>query len=148
MKILKYALLFLFTSLILLIIFGVSKCKYEEISDRVTTGSGYGFSIDDSFSSAIGGLKKIPEEYPNSLLHVMHAQESSSSTVPWGAIDELHPSERLFIIYDTNSNYLDFLDISFKNNKVFEIERGKFCALNPTFKQSHRLIADLLGIDY
>ena len=78
----------------------------------------------------------------------MYTGEGDSTQVPWASVNQLKPSKVLYFIYDTHSNYLDFLNIDFEHGKNIKMHRFKSCALNPRFKASHRWIADLLGIDY
>lgn len=145
-KILKCFLLLLIIFILFIVII-IGKCKYEEIDQRITEGSGYGLSIGSSFGDVINILKKVPEKYPNSTLHY-YTEGSESTPISWSSINQISPSDGLFLVYDTHSNYLDYLDVSFNENKVNEINRVKFCALNTEYKASHRCIANLLGIDY
>lgn len=145
LKIFKFFLILLFMCIFIVLII-ISKCKYEEIDQRITEGSGYGLSIGSTFSDVINVLKKVPEKYPNSTLHY-YTQGSNSTPISWSSVDQISPSDGLFLVYDTHSNYLDFLDISFNENKVSEMHRVKFCALNTENKASHRCIANLLGLD-
>ncbi|WP_417559854.1 hypothetical protein [Marinomonas sp.] len=145
LKIFKFFLILLFICIFIVLII-IGKCKYEEIDQRITEGSGYGLSIGSTFSDVINVLKKVPEEYPNATLHY-YKEGNNSVPISWDSINQISPSDGLFLVYDTHSNYLDFLDISFNDNKVSEMNRIKFCALNTEYKASHRCIASLLGLD-
>lgn len=162
MRIFKYFTLALVLALVSLTMFGIGKCKYEEINDLISEGGGYGIQIGDTFPQVIDSLKTTPDKYPRSESY-LHYYDShyydyhNSKSVPlsWDLVHKYHESKALFIYYDPYTNYLDFLDIGFKYGKVDYVHRAKFCALNPEHNKFHRWVldflywgADLLNIDF
>lgn len=155
MRIFKYLTITVVLALVTLTLFGIGKCKYEEINDLISEGGGYGIHIGDTFPKVVDSLKNIPENYPRSVLHYRDNKMPISAPVSWNLVHTHHDSESLLIYYDTQSNYLDYLSINFDYGKADQIHRGKFCALNPEHNKFHRWVldflywgADLLNIDF
>ncbi len=144
MRVLKLVA-FIILIIVLVISITAGKCAYDAIDEVVLEGKGYGFEIGSDTNAATGRLVNIPNLYPTAMLYKSDGM-SSSTAVDWNSIDQANKAATLMLIYDTQSNYLDFLSFKFTDGELTQMHRMKFCALNPEYNRLHRIVVQLISV--